>query len=120
MKVKIHNLGGYAVNNYLLETAKGIIAIDTGYQGGMEKFKKRFEKRWPLSQLKYIFLTHHHDDHAGFLHDLLVATEARVILHSLAVQALEEGKNNEPPGVGYPTVLASLLGKLKKILPSPR
>ena len=72
------------VKNYLLETPMGIIAIDTGYPGGAKKFIRRFVRRWPLSELKYIFLTHHHDDHAGFLADLLEAAGAKVILHPLA------------------------------------
>ncbi len=114
MKMRIYNIGGYVIKNYLLETPKGIIAIDTGYPGGAQKFRCCFEKRWPLSELKYIFLTHHHDDHAGFLGDLLKMTNAMVILHPLAIQALERGKSNEPPGAGYSSVPASLFGKIKK------
>lgn len=70
MNIKVHNIGGYIVKNYLLETPRGIIAIDTGYPGGMARFKSRFEKKWPLSKLKYIFLTHHHNDHPAFLRSL--------------------------------------------------
>ncbi len=114
MEIKFCNIGGAAVNNYLLETPEGIIAIDTGYPGGLEKFKSGFEKYWPLSRLKYIFLTHHHDDHAGFLGDLLKITDAAVILHPLAEKLLETGKNNEPAGAGYPAVPGALFGKLKK------
>jgi len=114
LEIKIYNTGGYVVKNYLLETPIGVIAIDTGYPGGLEKFKIRFEKQWPLTELKYIFLTHHHDDHAGFLGDLLKITDAKVVLHPLAVQALETGKSNEPPGAGYSSIPASLFSKVKK------
>lgn len=114
MEIKMYNIGGYIVKNYLLETPMGIIAIDTGYPGGLNKFKSRFEKRWKLSDLKYIFLPHHHDDHAGFLNDLLEITGAKVILHPLAVQALEKGQSNDPSGAGYSSVPASLFGKIKK------
>jgi len=113
LEINIYNIGGYVVKNYLLETPIGVIAIDTGYPGGVNKFKNRFIKRWPLSELKYIFLTHHHDDHAGFLDDLLQITNAKVILHPLAIQALENGKSNDPPGAGYSSVPASLFGKIK-------
>lgn len=89
------------VKNYLLETPKGIIAIGTGYPGGADKFKSRFEYLWPLSELKYIFRNHHHDDYAGFLGDLLKMTDAKVILHPMAVQTLEKEKSNESPGAGY-------------------
>ena len=66
MEISIRHIGGRIVNNYLLDTPLGVIAIDTGYSGGMERFRARFEKYWPLSRLTYLFLTHHHDDHAGF------------------------------------------------------
>lgn len=114
LEIKFFNIGGTVVNNYLLETPNGVIAIDTGYPGGMERFKARFEKRWPLSRLKYIFLTHHHDDHAGFLGDLLKETDAEVVLHPLAVHALEAGKSSEPAGAGYSSVPASLFSIVKK------
>ena len=102
------------VQNYLLDTPEGIIAIDTGYPGGADKFIRRFVKKAPLSRLKYIFLTHHHDDHSGFLNDLLAVTDAKVILHPLAVQYLKAGKSNEPPGSGYSSWPASLFSKVKK------
>ena len=63
MEISIRHIGGRIVNNYLLDTPLGVIAIDTGYSGGMERFRARFEKYWPLSRLTYLFLTHHHDDH---------------------------------------------------------
>lgn len=114
MEIKIHNIGGYIVKNYLLETPQGIIAIDTGYPGKADVFKNRFEKYWPLSALKYIFLTHHHDDHAGFLGELLDMTEAKVILHQLAIPHLEEGRSFDPPEGGYSSFPASLFGRFKK------
>lgn len=114
MEIQVHNIGGYALKNYLLETPVGMIAIDTGYPGGLPTFKARFERRWPLSELKYLFLTHHHDDHAGFLADLLEQTGAEVVLHPLAVEHLRRGRNNEPPGAGYSSRPASLFGKFKK------
>jgi len=112
--IRIFNIGGFVLNNYLLETPEGIIAIDTGYPGVFERFKSRFEKHWPLSRLKYIFLTHHHDDHAGFLGDLLKETNATVILHPLAEKALEAGKSNEPAGAGYSSLPGFMFGFIKR------
>ncbi len=114
MKMNVHQIGGYIVKNYLLETPQGIIAIDTGYPGGAERFIRRFERKWPLSELKYIFLTHHHDDHAGFLGDLLEKSDAKVVLHPSALEALAAGQSNEPPGAGYSSRPASWFGKAKK------
>jgi glyoxylase-like metal-dependent hydrolase (beta-lactamase superfamily II) len=112
--IKIHNIGSYMVQNYLLETPIGIIAIDTGYPGGFPKYKKRFEKLFPLGELKFIVLTHHHDDHSGFLNELIEATDAQVILHPAAIPLLASGKNDMPPGSGYSSVPAKLFGVFKK------
>jgi glyoxylase-like metal-dependent hydrolase (beta-lactamase superfamily II) len=114
MKINVHNIGSYTVKNYLLETPVGIIAIDTGYPGGFGKFKERFKRKWPLSSLKYIFLTHHHDDHAGFLNELIDSTDATLILHNKALEYLATGRSNEPPGAGYSSYPASLFSKVKK------
>lgn len=112
--IRIVNIGGYVLKNYLLETDLGIIAVDTGYPGGLEKFVRRFEKRWPLTELKYIVLTHHHDDHAGFLADLMKITDAKVVLHPLAVEPLLAGRSAEAPGAGYSSRPAWLFSKFKK------
>lgn len=114
MDIKLHNIGGYIVKNYLLETPQGIIAIDTGYPDGAEKFIRRFTKRWPLEKLKYFFLTHHHDDHSGFLGDLMNTCDAKVVLHPLAAEYLRTGKSNEPPGAGYSSHPAWLFSLVKK------
>lgn len=114
MEIKVFNLGGYMLNNYLLETPKGVIAIDTGYPGGAEAFRRRFTRRWPMTELKYIFLTHHHNDHAGFLGDILGMCDARVVLHALAFPLLRAGRSAEPPGAGYSSRPASWFSLIKK------
>lgn len=114
MEIRIHNIGGYIVKNYLLQTPIGYIAIDTGYPGGETAFLQRFQKLAGLEELHYIFLTHAHDDHAGFLNALLEKTRANVILHPAGIPALEAGKSNDPPGAGYSSRVAALFGVLKK------
>ena len=114
MKITVHDIGSYAFRNYLLDTPQGVIAIDTGYPGGAEHFISRFKKLWPLSRLRYIFLSHHHDDHAGFLKDLLQTTDAQVVLHPLANAHLQAGCNSDMPGGGYSSWPASLFGLMKK------
>ena len=119
MDIKIYNIGGYIVKNYLLETAKGWIAIDTGYPGGEVKFLERLSKICNPDDLKYIFLTHSHDDHAGFLAALLEKVPAKVILHPSAIPLLETGKNNEPPNSGYATRVGALFSIVKKSFDYP-
>ena len=69
--VKILNIGSYTRNNWIIETSAGIIAVDTGLPNSVYKFVKRYTKQWRVEDLKYIFLTHAHNDHAGFLKSLL-------------------------------------------------
>ncbi len=114
MEIRIHNIGNYIVKNYLLQTPIGYIAIDTGYPGGETAFLQRFQRLARLEELQYIFLTHAHDDHAGFLSALLEKTSAKVILHPAGVPALEAGASCDPPGAGYSSHAAALFGVFKK------
>ncbi len=115
MSIAIHNIGGFMINNYVLDTPLGLIAIDTGFPGGEKCFLHRLDRLGGVQKLRYIFLTHAHDDHAGFLQALLnLADHAQVVLHPLAVPRLKTGRNEEPPGAGYATRLAALFSLVKK------
>ena len=91
----IINLGTRVVNNYLISSDAVWILIDTGYAGGFPHFLKMLEKnRIRPEEIKYLFLTHAHDDHAGFLNEVLAETDAKVILHPRAVERLKRGQNS--------------------------
>ncbi|MDR0896235.1 MAG: MBL fold metallo-hydrolase [Oscillospiraceae bacterium] len=117
--MKIHEIGSYLVRNYVLETSVGFIAIDTGYPGSAVAFIKRFEGIAPLDQLRYVFLTHAHDDHAGFLAELLGRTSVQVIMHPAGLPILKAGENAMPPGAGYSSRLAAVFGLFKKTFQFP-
>lgn len=119
MEIRIHNIGGYISKNYLLETPRGWIAIDTGYPGGEAQFLKRLTGLCSPNELKYIFLTHAHDDHAGFLAALLKQIPAKVVLHPAGLPSLEAGRSAEPPGSGYATRVGALFGLVKKSFTFP-
>jgi len=95
MNSSIHNIGTATRNNWIIETGKGIIAVDTGLPNQEDDFLKRFTKHWPKEDLKYIFLTHTHNDHAGFLAALLEKTKATVVLCELAQEILAVGHTTE-------------------------
>lgn len=91
----IYNLGSRIVNNYLISSKAGYILIDTGYADGFPHFMKMLIKNHiQPKEIRYIFLTHAHDDHAGFLNEVLAVTDAKVILHPKAVNELQKGQNS--------------------------
>lgn len=93
--MKIFNLGNRVVNNYLISTEVGYVLIDTGYEGGFKHFANKLNcLRVSPKDIHYVFLTHAHDDHAGFLNEVLAATDAKVILHPKAIERLKIGQNS--------------------------
>ncbi|RJR38715.1 MAG: MBL fold metallo-hydrolase [Desulfobacteraceae bacterium] len=46
-----------------------------------------------LRDINYVVLTHAHDDHAGFLNEVLEGTNAELVLHEKAVERLKIGHN---------------------------
>jgi metal-dependent hydrolase (beta-lactamase superfamily II) len=58
--------------------------IDTGYEHNLKDVETKLNKKGiKLSDIKYVFLTHAHDDHAGFLNELLGKnTDLKVIIVS--------------------------------------
>lgn len=92
---KIFNLGNRIVNNYLISSEIGYILIDTGYESGFKHFTNKLKcLNITPKEIRYIFLTHAHDDHAGFLNEVLDETDAKVILHPKAIERLKIGQNS--------------------------
>ena len=92
----IYNLGNRVVNNYLVSLDDGgYVLIDTGYVENFGAFRKRLRKTGiQPEEIRYVFLTHAHDDHAGFLNEVLSMTNAKVILHPKAIDGLLKGQNS--------------------------
>jgi glyoxylase-like metal-dependent hydrolase (beta-lactamase superfamily II) len=65
--MEITNIGNRTVNNFIIKTSKGYIVVDTGYAGNYNRFCEKLKKhRISFDEIKYIFITHAHDDHVGF------------------------------------------------------
>ena len=107
----IYNIGNRVVNNYLFAIDEGYILIDTGYENGFARFQRNLKKlHIQPSEIKFIFLTHAHDDHAGFLNKVLAITNAKVILHPKAIERLKSGQNSFEGGCS--SMLAYIFCKL--------
>jgi len=93
--MEIINLGNRIMNTYLIRTENCSILVDTGYQEQFSGFcNKLVSRNLSLNEIEYVFLTHAHDDHAGFLNDILQHTNAKVIMHSKAIEGLRRGQNS--------------------------
>lgn len=70
--------------------------IDTGYSNSFKSVEKKLKKyNISLSEIRYVFLTHAHDDHAGFLNELLGKNKnLEVIMSDKAMVILKKGQNS--------------------------
>ena len=83
------------MNTYLYPIPTGYVMVDTGYAGGLQRIIRRMGKEGvSLSDVRFLFLTHAHDDHAGFLNALLsLCPELEVVCSRQAVPVLLRGQN---------------------------
>lgn len=93
--MKIINAGNKIVNNYLLPIGEDYLLIDTGGKKSFPKFLENLKiENIPLEKIKYVFITHVHADHTGFLRELLEKTDAMLIYNDKGKPRMEAGKNN--------------------------
>lgn len=109
------NVGNRIINNWLYAIDGGYVLIDTGYEGGFERLSQELRRKdIALSEIKYLFLTHAHDDHAGFLNEILTATDTmQVVMHHAALDRLYIGQNSFVGGCS--TYQAYLFCQLMKL-----
>lgn len=89
-----HSIKISFTTSYLLPCNGGYVLIDTSYAGRFREFKRKLESKGiRLFDIKYLFLTHHHDDHSGFAQELRVANEDMMLItHQKSLTALRSGK----------------------------
>lgn len=111
--MEIINLGVTLFNNYLLKFEKGCVLLDAGYTTTYQQFLEKLKKNnISLDEIKYVVITHVHNDHIGYLKDLLENTKVIPIVHSLAEDRLMEGKNRLGDNSGALSRFLSVLTKL--------
>lgn len=90
------NVGNRIVNNWIYSIQDGYVLVDTGYEKGFTKLKKQLAVyNIDLQDIKYIFLTHAHDDHAGFLNEVLAySLNTKVVMSYKALDTLYKGQNS--------------------------
>ena len=92
----IVNAGNIIMNTYVYPCSNGYIMIDTGYEHSLKDVESKLNRKGiKLSDIKYVFLTHAHDDHAGFLNELLgMNTDMKVIMSDKSMPTLKRGQNS--------------------------
>ncbi len=119
------NAGSRIVNNWIYPIDKGYVLIDTGYENGFAHFKKQLAKmQIDPQQIRYIFLTHAHDDHAGYLNEILSeCCDAKIVMSEKALERLFQGQNSFCGGCTTRTALffctlMKIVGKGKHLFPT--
>jgi glyoxylase-like metal-dependent hydrolase (beta-lactamase superfamily II) len=78
--------------SYILKCNDGYLLIDTSYPNKYDEFKRKVKSYGiDISQIKYCLLTHHHDDHSGFVAKLIQDYNTKLIAHRNSIPYLEEG-----------------------------
>jgi len=96
---------------YLLPCDGGYLQVEAGSHKKYPLFLRQLEERGiEPEQIRYLFLTHHHEDHAGFAAALKEASGCRIITHREAVPYLERGEPARTGGglVNWRSVLVAL------------
>lgn len=97
----IHTIHSRIAKLYVLESKTGIVLVDTGFGNAAPVVvqKLRELKRAPRD-VRLIFLTHAHVDHAGSAAALRRITGAPIALHRADAPKARAGKHNMPNGRG--------------------
>ena len=93
--MEIRNAGNRIMNTWLYPIEDGWVMIDTGYENSYASVLKKLQKmRITPEEVRYLFLTHAHDDHAGFLEEWMTKhPHTQVIAHEMAIGGLRKGQN---------------------------
>lgn len=101
MSNKFIKLDSGKTNSYLIKGDNGYLLIDTGYEAHYSGFLKEItEHDIKLQEINYLLLTHHHDDHSGFVKKILNDCELKIIAHDNAENLLRKGENDKTNGGG--------------------
>lgn len=98
----------------LIPCQGGYLQVDTGYDRDYPAYRRGLEKAGiRLADIRYLFLTHHHDDHAGFLNDLTRDTPLTIIASCRSKELLLTGRNDKTRGGGWVSPLIRTLAETK-------
>jgi glyoxylase-like metal-dependent hydrolase (beta-lactamase superfamily II) len=99
-------------HTFLLDLPAGKLMVDAGWPDALPVLKRQLAAYGvPPSEIRLLFLTHTHPDHAGLAQPIKALTGARLLIHETQVVALPAlaramaGKSGDPPGGYVPIVV---------------
>ncbi len=99
---------------YLLPCHGGYLQIDTGYPHDYARYRKGLARAGiELREVRYLLLTHHHDDHAGFLNNITCDADLIIVAHEQANALLRTGQNDKSRGGGYVNQFVRIVADIK-------
>ena len=114
--MEIRNVGNRIMNTWIYPVEDGWVMIDTGYENSYAFVVKKLRSLLiQPEEIRHIFLTHAHDDHAGFLEEWMSKhPHTQVIAHEKAINGLCRGQNSFDGGCS--TMFAFLFCQLMALL----
>lgn len=105
-------------SSFLIPLPEGYLLFDTGYDKSYDDFIKQLgAEKISLDEIKYVLLSHHHDDHSGFVGKIVAENpDVKIIIHWKTVPLLAAGENNINNGGGIINPAINALFKLKLML----
>ena len=93
--MEIRNVGNRIMNTWIYPVEDGWVMIDTGYENSYAFVVKKLRSLLiQPEEIRHIFLTHAHDDHAGFLEEWMSKhPHTQVIAHEKSIEGLRKGQN---------------------------
>ena len=111
-KLKVIPVRAGVGHAYLVIAASGYFLVDTGTKGNENKIIKTITSRGlRLADMKFVFLTHTHYDHAGCAGYLKERSGTKIIVHSSEADKLRNGFHRVPDGTNPLFRMISFMGK---------
>lgn len=100
-------IGFQTVSAYLITTSEGLVLIDSGYEQTVEWLLSSVHQMdFDPADIRYIFVTHAHRDHAGGAAEVKRLTDARVGMSLDDWEYLEQQQFGDAEGQNNPATLA--------------
>jgi hydroxyacylglutathione hydrolase len=118
MNAEIITLKLKYTNCYLIMLKEGYLLIDCGYDRDRLLFDGQLKNHGvSVTDIKYLLLTHHHDDHSGLTNYIVEQNpEVSVIMHESCVSLVKAGENDRTHGGGWCSKEAKFVAGLNRRL----